>query len=138
MRFAVPQFIDVEDKIFGQLTFRQFVYLAGGGGLCFLALKLLPLFFGILVAIPIAVFAFVLAFIKVNDKPFINIVESAFTYAFSDKLYVWKQEKKKRKTKEEKDAEEKAKNPVFIPRITESKLHDIAWGLDVLDKTNRR
>ena len=32
MRFQVPQFIEIESKIFGPLTFKQFIYLAGGGG----------------------------------------------------------------------------------------------------------
>jgi hypothetical protein len=29
MQFRVPQFIDIEDKLFGPLTFKQFIYLAG-------------------------------------------------------------------------------------------------------------
>ena len=33
MRFEVPQFIEIEDKIFGPFTWKQFVYLAGGVGL---------------------------------------------------------------------------------------------------------
>ncbi|NCT02072.1 PrgI family protein, partial [Candidatus Parcubacteria bacterium] len=33
MRFEVPQFIEVEDKIFGPLTWRQFLYLSGGLGM---------------------------------------------------------------------------------------------------------
>ena len=33
MMFSVPQFIDVEDKIIGPLTLKQFIYLAGGAGL---------------------------------------------------------------------------------------------------------
>ena len=32
MRFEVPQFIDIEDKIIGPLTWRQFIYLGGGVG----------------------------------------------------------------------------------------------------------
>jgi hypothetical protein len=32
MRFLVPQFIEVEDKLFGPLSFRQFVYLVGSIG----------------------------------------------------------------------------------------------------------
>ena len=136
MQFSVPQFIDVEDKIFGPLTFRQGIYLGGGAGLVFLCLKLLPTFAGILVGLPIAALAFALAFIKVNEKPLINTIEAAFNYGINDKLYIWKQEKKKGKTLEEKKNEEAAKNPQYIPRITESKLHDIAWGLDVLDKRN--
>ncbi len=134
MRFAVPQFIDVEDKIFGPLTFRQFVYLAGGGGLAFIAYKLIPSIFGFLAALPIAGFAFALAFVKVNEKPFINIVESAVTYAFSDKLYIWKHEKSEKKKPVANPAEAEARRQQLLPKISESKLHDIAWGLDVLDK----
>ena len=33
MRFEVPQFIEIEDKIFGPFTWKQFVYLGGGIGL---------------------------------------------------------------------------------------------------------
>jgi hypothetical protein len=35
MRYQVPQFIDVEDKVIGPLTIKQFIYLAGGAGMCF-------------------------------------------------------------------------------------------------------
>ncbi len=135
MRFAVPQFIDVEDKIFGPLTFKQFVYLAGGGGLAYIAYKLIPSFFGIIAALPIAGFAVALAFVKINDKPFINIVQAAVGYAFSDKLYIWKRGEQKKKKIDEKTPEEKAREIQYLPKISESKLHDIAWGLDVLDKS---
>jgi hypothetical protein len=131
MRFAVPQFIDVEDKIFGPLTFRQFVYLAGGGGLAYVLYKIVPGFFGIVAALPVAVFAVALAFVKVNEKPFINIIEAAFNYMVKDKLYIWKHNEEKKKA-DTNDAKEKT--PQYLPRISESKLHDIAWGLNVLDK----
>ncbi len=135
MRFEVPQFIDVEDKIFGPLTFRQFVYLAGGGGIVFVIFKLLPFFVAILVAAPIGGFAFALAFVKINEKPFLNIVESAFNYTLASKLYIWKQEKKKKTTEEKTVA---AQKPIqYLPKISGSKLHDIAWGLDVLDRSER-
>ena len=132
MRFAVPQFIDVEDKIFGPLTFKQFVYLVGGGGLAFVSFKLLPLLFGLLGVVLFAGLGLALAFIKVNDKPLINLLESAFTYGVNDKLYIWKHEKKMKKKEAPKVEESERKQ--YLPRISESKLHDIAWGLDVLDK----
>jgi hypothetical protein len=132
MRFAVPQFIDVEDKIFGPLTFRQFVYLAGGGGLAYVSLKLLPIYFGLPLAAGLATFALALAFFRVNDKPFINVVEAAFNYGIGDKLYIWKHEKTAKK--KEVEAIEEAERKQYLPHISESKLHDIAWGLDVLDK----
>ena len=91
MRFQVPQFIEVEDKIFGPLTLKQFIYLAGGGGLSFLVYVLLNSF--LLSAIPIfAIMAIsiAMAFYKVNNKPLINVAEYAFKYFFGNKLYIWK------------------------------------------------
>lgn len=133
MKYNVPQFIDVEDKIFGPLTFRQFIYLVGGGGLAFLAYKLVPGFFGFLAALPFVAIAVALAFVKINEKPFINIVESAFTYAFNDKLYVWKHENAPKKKEPLNQSEVDAVRENYLPKISESKIHDIAWGLDVLD-----
>lgn len=132
MRFQVPQFIDVEDKIFGPLTFRQFVYVVGGGGIVYICLKLLPLYAAILIGIPVGALAFALAFVKFNGKPFISLIESLFVYLVRDKLYLWKKDLKKKSEKA--TAEEHQKVPISsIPTMTESKLHDISWGLDVLD-----
>ncbi len=91
MRYQVPQFIEVEDKIFGPLTFKQFIYLAGGGGLCLLFFTLLPIYLTVLLGLPVAAFALALAFYKVNGRPFIVSVEHAFGYFFGTKLYLWKQ-----------------------------------------------
>ncbi len=134
MRFAVPQFIDVEDKIFGPLSFRQFVYVVGGGGMVFLCFKFLPWYLYIPLGLGFGGLAFGLAFVKVNEKPLINTIEAMFKYGLGDKLYVWKKEKKEAKKPEDKSGEGSAKQVQYIPRISESKLHDIAWGLDVLDK----
>lgn len=101
MRFRVPQFIDVEDKLFGPLTFKQFVYLAGGGGLIYFLWKALPIYISIFLILIIATLSVSLAFYKVNNRPFIFYLESIFTYLFSNRVYVWKQRIIK-KTKEEK------------------------------------
>lgn len=90
MRFQVPQFIEIEDKIFGPLTFKQFVYVAGGGGIIALLFFFLPNFLAIILAIPIAVFTGALAFYKINNRPFIIMVEAAIKLFFKNKLYVWK------------------------------------------------
>ena len=97
MRYQVPQFIEVEDKIFGPLTLKQFIYLAGGGGLSFLAYVFIGNFTLSLFAIlPIMIISSAFAFYKVNSKPFINVVESAFKYWLGGKLYIWKKEDKPR------------------------------------------
>ena len=91
MRFEVPQFIEIEDKIIGPFTWRQFVYVAGGGGaVVILYLWGLPMVIFLLIALPIAGLAGALAFYPVNNRPFSLFLESIFQYLFSKKLYLWR------------------------------------------------
>ena len=136
MRYEVPQFIDVEDKIFGPLTFRQFAYLAGGAGLCYMVYKFLPIYLSIVIVLPLAAFSVALAFLKINQKPLIDTVQAAVNFVLRGKLYLWKKDTEKKKGGSEGAANVK-REPVYIPTLSESKLHDIAWGLDVLNNKPR-
>jgi hypothetical protein len=80
MRFEVPQFIDVEDKIFGPLTFKQFIYLVGGGGTCYLSYKLVLFPFWIILSAGFAIFALLLAFYRLNNRPFIEVAQNWLTF----------------------------------------------------------
>ena len=133
MQFRVPQFIDVEDKIFGPFTFKQFLYLAGGAGMAFVLYKLLPIYISILPIILVMGLAVALTFYRINGKPFVQILEYYFKFNTGSKLYIWKKALKK---KVKKVAEETG-GPVFVPRLSDSKLKDISWSLDVLD-TNKK
>jgi len=133
MRFQVPQFIEVEDKIFGPLTLKQFIYLAGGAGLSFMIYKFLgSLLFASLPVILVMAVSAALAFYKVNNKSFVNVVEAAFKYYKGAKLYIWK--------KEESIRPQNTQNPlsdiknyasVMVPKISDSKLKDLTWSLDI-------
>lgn len=90
MRFEVPQFIEVEDKIFGPLTWKQFIYLAGGGGAIVMLYIFLPFFLFLLFAAPIAALAAGLAFFPVNNRPLSVFLESMVKYLSSSRLYLWK------------------------------------------------
>jgi|ERR1035437_1251280 hypothetical protein len=128
MRFQVPQYIEVEDKLFGSLTFKQFVYLAGAGGVTVAAFSFLPKIIAFFVAAPVMVLGLALAFYKVNNRPFILILESFVKYFFKEKLYIWRKDDKK----VIKGAGTDAENPmVYVPRLSNSKLKDMAWTLDV-------
>lgn len=134
MRFQVPQFIEVEDRIFGPLTIKQFVYLAGGAGLAFIIWRLLPSFLAVVIDLPIIGFALALAFYKVNNKPFIYIVEAAFKYVFTNKLYIWrKSDTKPVMTNPEVEADKQAMEyaKIMVPKISDSKLKDLTWSLDI-------
>ena len=87
MRFQVPQYIEVEDKIFGPLTFKQFIYLAGSIGIAVVLLTLLPRFIAIILGVPVVVFGVALAFFKVNERPFTLVIEDFFKYYIGGRLY---------------------------------------------------
>ena len=131
MRFQVPQFIEVEDKIFGPLTLKQFIYLAGGAGLSFVIYQSLGSL--VLAFLPITIimsFSSALAFYKINNKPFIFVVEAAFKYFFSSKLYIWKKGENS-KALSKSDSEAKQYASVMVPKISDSKLKDLTWSLDI-------
>jgi len=131
MRFQVPQFIEVEDKIFGPFTFKQFVYLAGGGGAALALWFLIPWrIVAIIVALPIVVLALALAFYKYNSKPFSSFLESLFKYSTNHKLYIWKKRAKKPQATV---GSSLSSSSSFMPQLSQSKLKDLTWELDVAD-----
>ena len=140
MKFRVPQFIDVEDKIFGPFTFRQFLYLAGGGGLSFVVYRALPIYVAIPLMLAFVALGLGLAFYKPNGKPFLFMIEAGFNYYIGDKLYIWKKKLKKTESEQRKAIPVKANSTEDAPakKLSESKLKDIAWSLDVLDMQNKK
>ncbi|MFA6077130.1 MAG: PrgI family protein [Candidatus Paceibacterota bacterium] len=134
MQFKVPQFLDIEDKIFGPFTFKEFVYLAGGAGLCFVLYKLLGLVWGAIPILAVGGFSIALARYRPNNKPFINMIEAGFSYLMQSKLYIWKRRTNKANTKEQKEiANENIVMNRNTVRLGGNKLRDLAWSLDVLD-----
>lgn len=132
MQFQVPQYIEVEDKLVGPLSLKQFVYLAGAGGISYILFRKLPL----LVALPfiaiIVGFALALAFYPREKfgKPFIEIIQSGARYLLRTRLYTWK--KIPQKMVPGKTPEQRSTNfSIPIPTVTEGKLKDLSWNVDV-------
>ncbi len=136
MQFKVPQFIDIEDKIFGPFTFREFIFLLGGGGMIFIIYKILGFWLGLILIIPVAGFTIGLVFVKFNGKTFLYYVEAFFNYVISNKLYIWKQRLVKKTTKEEEKVEVPTKIS-NVPMLSENKLKDLSWSLDVQERNNQ-
>ena len=90
MRFEVPQFIEVEDKIIGPFTWKQFVYLAGGAGAAGMLYLILPFFLFVLLGFPILALTGFLAFHQVNNRPFSEFLEAGVNYFTKSKLYLWR------------------------------------------------
>lgn len=127
MQFKVPQFIDIEDKVVGNLSFKQFAYLAGGAGLSYISIKLLPGFLALFITPALAGLALALTFIKINDKPFSHALEAFIKYYSKSRLYLWK----KQETRIEK--KEQSQQTPLRATLSESKLKTLSWSLDVID-----
>ena len=131
MRFQVPQFIEVEDKIFGPLTLKQFIYMAGGGGLSFLIyITTNSLWISVLPIVAIMALSSSLAFYKINKRPLINVLESAFKFYLGNKLYLWKKINKAPAAAPDADTMENYSS-IVVPKMAESKLKDLTWSLDI-------
>ena len=127
MRFQVPQFVDVEDKIFGPFTLKQFIYLGGGAGVVIALFTTIPKIFAFFLSIPIVLLSLALTFFKLNNQSFILILESFFKYTTNKKLYIWKKDEAQvRKT-----AGEATNVEMYVPKLSQSKLKDLSWSLDV-------
>lgn len=93
MRFKVPQFIEIEDKIIGPLNLKQFLYIFGALGSLVIIYFFLEFWAFIIMAIIIMSISFAFAFYKFNGKPFIYLVINLFKYLTKPRLYLWKKNK---------------------------------------------
>src|SRR3989338_3656224 len=131
-QFQVPHFIEVEDKIFGPLTLKQFLYVLGGGSIIFLLYVFLPFFLMVLFAAPVAVLFGALAFYKINGQPLVKILEGALEHYTRSRLFIWKKVERPRKTSDvSHSTSDVGKTGLFLPKLTESKLKELAWSLDI-------
>lgn len=133
MQFQVPQFIEVEDKIFGPLTFKQFVFVGGGIGFSYLFWRVLPLYAAAPLIIGSLGLTLALAFMQYNGRPFIIALETGFYYLIHGKLYLWNNDEKRREI-EPKHVTAAPAASVYVPQLSQSKLHELAWSLDIKER----
>ncbi|NBV76897.1 PrgI family protein [bacterium] len=132
MQFQVPQFIEVEDKIFGPLTFKQFVYVLGGLGCAYLAYRMLPLYAAAPFMLLGAAAGGALAFMEYNGRPLILALEHGFFFLIRSKLYLWNNTRQLPVRAPTKDA---TPQPLpYVPRLSESRLHELSWSLDIKER----
>jgi hypothetical protein len=90
VQYQLPQFVEAEDKIFGPLTLKQFLYILGAGGLLFLFWSVFQVsvwFF--LFAIPIVLFTLIITFGQYQGRPAVKYLLPLFQFLFSDREYVF-------------------------------------------------
>lgn len=95
MRFQVPQFVDIEDKIIGPFTLKQFLMYVVAAMLLVPVYIYSDLSLFITIALPILGVAAVFAHLKIYGRSFSQVVFSAFSYVSKGQLYLWRRKKDK-------------------------------------------
>ena len=134
MQFQVPQFIEVEDKIFGPLTFKQFIYMGGGVGAAYILWRVLPIYLAAPLILAVGGLAAGLAFFQFNGRPFIIGLENGFFFLIHSKLYLWSNVPKKAKPQPVLAKTPEQLGQVYVPKLSGSKLHELAWSLDIKER----
>ncbi len=96
MQYKVPQNIDIEDKIVGPFTMKQFLYLMVGGFICYgwwnysnQFVSPPPIIIFSIVGFPVGLLCLCLAIVKVNDRPFEYFLLNIFKFIISPKSRKW-------------------------------------------------
>lgn len=89
MQYSIPQFVEIEDKVVGPLTTKQFLYLVAGGIFLLIAWQFADLELFILLFILTSIIVIPFAFIKINGRPFQIYLLSMIRFFTQPKLRLW-------------------------------------------------
>jgi|TARA_Y100000310_G_C20696771_1_gene826264 hypothetical protein len=125
-QFVVPQFIDVEDKIIGPITTRQFIIGVIAAALVFVSYKLSDLTLFIIQTLFIVGIYALIGFVKINGRPFYYFTISVLQLLLRPGLRVWMKKdqpiKVKAKDKSKKDEAEEQ----FVPQKKKPFQHSLS------------
>lgn len=131
-QFVIPQFIDVEDKIIGFITVRQFIILLVGMFLVFITYKLADFALFVVLGLILLLTTIMLAFVRVNGQPFHFFLMNFFQTLRRPRLQIWY------KIPHAMNVNEKKKNVVKTspppvkpkPKISTSRLSELSLVVD--------
>lgn len=128
MQYTVPQFIEVESKIIGPISARQFVIILISGAICFILFRM----FSALVFVPgIFVFGgigFLLAFGKINGQNMHYVILNFLYTLRRPRLKIWKRSDYFELAGSVKEVEEEV--VIQKAEVTESRLASMSLMVD--------
>lgn len=145
MRFPIPQFIEHSPKIVGPLTFKQFSFVGGAGGICFFLFYLLPQGYFVFFSLILIIGGISFAFLKINGKSLPLVLSDVFKFNLDSKIYIWKKKEQPMILYSEKESkplikkslkEQKDKNALLDPLkiIRKSRLKAIQTNIETKTK----
>ena len=128
-QFVVPQFIDVEDKILGPITTRQFVLMIVAGLFLVIAYKLFDISLFVLTVLIVCGLVGLFGFYKVNGRPFHLFLSSFIQVGVKAKLRVWNKTDEIITVTDAGDTAPVAR-PQARPRLSRTRLAELALQVD--------
>lgn len=129
MMFNVPQFIDIEDKIAGPLTWRQLLWMIGMGISLLVLYNVLPGIAFIVIAIPIVLLFSALAFYRPQGQSLISFFGHGFFFFFRPKVAVWERPVVRIQTAPQSKKPAADDGPV-VKGVSRERLRELARMLD--------
>jgi hypothetical protein len=132
MQFAVPQFTEVEDRLIGPLTLKQFLVLLGAGGVVLFFWSILgPTIIFFALSVPVAIVGLASALGKYNGRPLFAYLIPFAAFLSSNRVMIFRREVvgiSVSKSELKKDTESRLPKEVLEP--AESRLKKLAYLLD--------
>jgi len=127
-QFVVPQFIDVEDKIFGPITTRQFLILLVAGIGIFVAYRFADFSLFLITTVLLGGLALVFAFVKVNGQTFHYFVLNIVQTTRRPSLRIWNKSFSKAELNylRKKVGEEPVEEIIQQKSVRRERIHDLA------------
>lgn len=138
MQFVVPQFIEVESKVIGPISVRQFIILLVTAGIMYVEFELFSIIPFAVIALLTLALGGLFAFAKVNSQPFHTFMLSFIQTVRRPKLSVWRRDavpttvvvKKGRKDKKDEDHYD----VLSKPDVSQSHIAELSLIVDTSGK----
>lgn len=134
--FSVPQFIDVEDKVAGPLTWRQLLWMIGMGAALLVTFNTFDTSLFFVTAVPIVLVFVLFAFYRPNGFPLTTFIFHMILYLFRPKVSVWERPVRQQPVSKAEDRPAEKKD-TGTKQIEQEKLRELARILDSRDGKGR-
>jgi hypothetical protein len=137
-QFTVPKFIEMEPKIVGPFTFKQFIFVGLAGAVCFVlyfSLSKTNFFLFTLLTIFLIGGALAFAFLKIGGRSLPTILQNFFSFLFSSKIYLWKRKAAPSPIIKKEEPKLKRAEEVPTPKIAgKSRLKNLSTQIELKTK----
>jgi hypothetical protein len=131
-QFTVPQFIDVEDKVIGPITVRQFIIMLAGFLVIAIFYKLLDFSAFVVAGLTVFGVSSTFAFVRINGMPFHFFILNFVQTSFRPFIRVWSNAYHENLVYKEEEDEKGETEIISVKpkRITTSRLAELALIVD--------